>query len=80
MFGISMLQEILFSYFSLIFQIWLTAKKQNVKAATYFWVGSDVAINGMCSHCIQTYLIFAYCAITFKSKWSMKGHLDSISW
>ncbi|PVD23081.1 hypothetical protein C0Q70_16343 [Pomacea canaliculata] len=26
--------------------IWLTAKKQNVKAATYFWVGSDVAING----------------------------------
>ena len=25
--------------------IWITAEKQNVKAATYFWVGSEVAID-----------------------------------
>lgn len=27
--------------------IWITAEKQGVKAATYFWVGSEVAIDGV---------------------------------
>lgn len=27
--------------------IWVTAEKQGVKAATYFWVGSEVAIDGI---------------------------------
>jgi alkaline phosphatase D len=27
--------------------IWITAEKQGVKAATYFWVGSEVAIDGI---------------------------------
>ncbi len=27
--------------------IWITAEKQGVKAATYFWVGSEVEINGV---------------------------------
>jgi len=27
--------------------IWVTAEKQHVKAATYFWVGSEVAIEGI---------------------------------
>ena len=30
----------------LSFQIWLTAKKQGKRAATYFWPGSDVKIQG----------------------------------
>ncbi len=27
--------------------IWITAEKQGIKAATYFWVGSEVAIDGV---------------------------------
>lgn len=27
--------------------IWITAEKQGIKTATYFWVGSEVAVNGV---------------------------------
>lgn len=35
--------------------IWITAEKQGLKAATYFWVGSEVDINGVSPSYRKTY-------------------------
>lgn len=32
--------------FTLSSQVWVTAMRQHLKAATFFWPGSDVAIKG----------------------------------
>ena len=32
-------------------QMWLTAKRQGLRSATYFWPGSDVAVNGVYVTC-----------------------------
>lgn len=39
----------------LLFQIWLTAMYQGLKAATFFWPGSDVAVNGTFPNLYENY-------------------------
>lgn len=36
-------------------QIWLTAMYQGLKAGTYFWPGSDVAVNGTFPNLYEVY-------------------------
>lgn len=39
----------------LLLQIWLTAMYQGLKAGTFFWPGSDVAVNGTFPNLYENY-------------------------
>lgn len=38
-----------------LLQIWLTAMYQGLKAGTFFWPGSDVAVNGTFPNLYENY-------------------------
>lgn len=40
---------------NVLWQIWLTAMYQGLKAGTFFWPGSDVAVNGTFPNLYEIY-------------------------